>query len=106
MPYIAQSARGALDVWLLGLAEHVQLMPVEEQDGAINYAVTTLLKTVYPHRYFHFNRAIGVLECVKQEFYRTQVAPYEEIKRHDHGDVGALPPSMVSATGSSSTPLD
>jgi len=30
---------------------------------------------------------IGVLECVKQEFYRRKVAPYEDIKIIENGDI-------------------
>jgi hypothetical protein len=73
------------------LIERLRAMPLEEQDGALNYVITRLLMSLYPARYMHFNRAIGVLECVKQEFYRVAVAPYEDDKRRAHGDVTALP---------------
>jgi len=30
---------------------------------------------------------MGVLECIKQEFYRRAVAPYEDKKKEENGDV-------------------
>ena len=56
-------------------------------DGELNYVVTRILKEVYPLRYFHLNKAIGVLECIKQEYYRRVTAPYEDIKIQESGDV-------------------
>jgi hypothetical protein len=53
----------------------------------LNYIVTKILKEVYPLRYYHINKAIGVLECIKQEFYRCIAAPYEDLKKMENGDV-------------------
>jgi len=73
------------------LAELVDLLhevPEEERDGHINYVVTVLLKRVYrPPNYRRYNKAIGVLECIKMEFYRRMVGPYEEEKIRENGDV-------------------
>jgi hypothetical protein len=30
---------------------------------------------------------MGVLECIKQEFYRSDIAPYEDQKRQANGPV-------------------
>jgi hypothetical protein len=49
--------------------------------------VTKILKEIYPLRYFHLNKAIGVLECIKLEFYRRVAAPYEDLKIKEAGDV-------------------
>jgi len=56
-------------------------------DGRLNYIVTVLLKRLYTPRYFNYNRAMGVLECVKQEFYRRVVAEYENEKIKENRDV-------------------
>ena len=56
-------------------------------DGELNYVLTKILKQIYPLQYFHINKAIGVLECVKLEFYRRVAAPYEEEKMKESGDV-------------------
>jgi hypothetical protein len=45
------------------------------------------MKGLYPPKYFNYNRAIGVLECIKLEFYRRMVGPYEDIKIKEAGDV-------------------
>lgn len=37
--------------------------------------------------YAHYNEAMGVLECVKQEIYRRLIAPYEQEKCKANGDV-------------------
>ena len=62
-------------------------VPLEQVDGELNYVVTKILKDVYSLRYFHLNRAMGVLESIKQEFYRRVVAPYEDVKIDESGDV-------------------
>ena len=56
-------------------------------DGELNYVITKIMKEVYPLRYYHINKAIGVLECIKQEFYRRVAAPYEDQKMKENGDV-------------------
>jgi hypothetical protein len=61
--------------------------PIEQVDGEINYIITTILKEVYPLRYFNLNRAIGVMESCKLEFYRRVVGPYEDVKIRENGDV-------------------
>jgi hypothetical protein len=87
MPYITPDKRPAVDAVLQPLIEHIKALPMEEQDGTINYAVTKLLNQVYPHKYFHFNRALGVLSAITHEFYRRAVAPYEDTKIKENGDV-------------------
>jgi hypothetical protein len=39
-------------------------------------------------RYAEANKLMGVLACVQSEFYRLDVAPYEEEKRAQNGDIG------------------
>jgi hypothetical protein len=59
--------------------------PLENVDGDMNYVITRMIKEVYPLRYFHINRAVGLLECIKQEFYRRVAAPYEDTKIKENG---------------------
>lgn len=61
--------------------------PVDQIDGNLNYIITRILKEAYPLRYFNLNRAIGVLECCKLEYYRRVAAPYEDTKIIQNGDV-------------------
>ncbi len=87
MPYITQEERPKYDKLLIELIEVLKALPVESVDGNLNYVVTRIIKEVYPLRYFHINRAMGVLECIKQEFYRRVAAPYEDTKIEQNGDV-------------------
>jgi hypothetical protein len=97
MPYITTSQRDALDPALTDLIKAFDQartrgeIPASAVDGALNYIITRLLHAAYavktdPH-YQDFNAAVGVLESVKLELYRRYVAPYENGKMADNGDV-------------------
>ncbi len=87
MPYIKTEDRLQVDALMDPVIDHIKSLPVEQQDGVLNYVLTRMLKSVYPSRYFHFNRALGVLTAVTQEYYRVVVGPYEDGKIHEHGHV-------------------
>lgn len=55
--------------------------------GMLNYFITTVLDRVCLSTYTDFNEVIGVLECIKQEFYRRVIAPYEDKKYEANGEV-------------------
>lgn len=87
MPYIKKEQRPAVDDLINPLIEYIKSLPMEDQDGSINYAVTKMIKSVYPVKYFHLNRALGVLSAITQELYRKIIGPYEDIKIKENGDV-------------------
>ncbi len=96
MPYVKQEQRKAIDPAVDALVVAIEKATTEawpadkreEPDGCLNYAITTLLqKTIAPNRYVKFERVIGILECAKLEMYRRGVAPYENKKAREHGDV-------------------
>lgn len=88
MPYIKKEDRERYREALAQIVETLESIPEEDRDGHINYVVTVMLKRLYqPPKYRRYNKAIGVLECIKQEFYRRVVAPYEDIKMEQNGDV-------------------
>lgn len=87
MPYIQQEKRPAVDTAIAPLIAHLRSLPMEEQDGALNYAVTKVVRQVYPKKYFHLNRALGVLTAIMQELYRRIIGPYEDEKISENGDV-------------------
>jgi hypothetical protein len=62
---------------------------VPTTDGELNYCITNMcLKFLGSNpRYTDFNTVIGVLECAKLEMYRRAVAPYEDTKIIENGDV-------------------
>jgi hypothetical protein len=63
--------------------------------GELNYLITRVVqKYVWSKaacggkpNYRRFNAAIGALECAKLELYRRAVAPYEDQKIKENGDV-------------------
>jgi hypothetical protein len=87
MPYIKPERRKKYTKVLNELVNVLKALPPEEVDGELNYVVTRILKEVYPLRYYHINKAVGVLECIKQEFYRRVAIPYEDTKIRESGDV-------------------
>ena len=87
MPYIKKEHRPSIDALIDPVISHLKSLPMEDQDGSVNYLVTRIIKHVYPQKYFHYNRALGVLTAITQELYRKIVGPYEEIKIAENGDV-------------------
>lgn len=57
--------------------------------GELNYAVTILVRRYLGRtpRYADYNEAVGALESAKLELYRRMVAPYEDEKIKQNGDV-------------------
>jgi hypothetical protein len=58
--------------------------------GEVNYIISSIIWNVYRKvgpSYTLGNNLIGVLECVKQEFYRRQLGPYEDAKIKENGDI-------------------
>lgn len=59
------------------------------EEGEMNYIITTLLEYYRGGKYKYnlFNKIIGLLECIKLEYYRRMVASYENEKIDENGDV-------------------
>ncbi len=87
MPYIKKNQRSPIDKLIDPLISHLRSLPIEDQDGSLNYAVTKIIKRLYPQKYFHYNRALGVLTAITQELYRRVIGPYEDTKIKENGDV-------------------
>lgn len=88
MPYIKPEKRKRYDSVIDWAVKLLREIPEEDRDGHVNFLFTVILKRVYmPPKYRRYNKAIGVLECIKQEFYRRMVAPYENEKIRESGDV-------------------
>ena len=101
MPYVDKSDREYLEKALVELETDMRDMKASAGSltgvGILNYAITRLVSSWFdnqPRRYHDYNAAIGVLECAKQELYRRMVAPYEDVKCEQNGDVYDIP--MVS----------
>lgn len=79
MPYIKPDDRKLLSE-----------IPFPANVGELNYLITCLCCDYLGATkisYAHFNEVIGVLECVKMELYRRLLAPYEDKKMVENGDV-------------------
>ncbi len=78
MPYISKERRM--------FARH---RPMTE--GELNYAITKLCLDYLKHHggnsYANLASVISAMECAKLEFYRRKVAPYEDQKIRQNGDV-------------------
>ena len=58
--------------------------------GELNYILTVIAKEYIDRKgesYQTYNDIIGALECCKQELYRRKIAPYEDKKIKENGDV-------------------
>ena len=80
MPYIDNEARKKFDITTLQLTTA----------GELNYVISELCSQYLAQKglnYTHCNEIIGVVECVKQEFYRKVTAPHEEQKIKENGDI-------------------
>ena len=80
MPYISQEAR-----------ERLHQTGDVNTPGELNFAITEVVCGYLAAKgnlsYTNLNEVIGVLECVKQELYRRQAAPYEDLACQTSGDV-------------------
>ena len=87
MPYIEQVERSRLDELIKPIVEEFACVDIGT-DGKVNYIITRIVDGILGcESYYMLNRAIGILECVKQEFYRRVVARYEDKKCKENGDV-------------------
>ena len=48
MPYIKKAQRPPMDKLIESLIGDLKSLPLEEQDGALNYVVTKIIKNLYP----------------------------------------------------------
>lgn len=85
MPYIDPAARSELDPDVGGYRWREP-----EGAGELNYVITKLVVAYIERRgdvrYERIAEVTGVLENVKQEFYRRVAAPYEDKKIVENGD--------------------
>jgi len=106
MPYITQDDREKLKHTLNLLVYQLDSFGDEDIEGVMNYCITYILnKRMRPHsgwRYKWVNRAIGVLEAVKMEFYGRLARPYEDKAIAKNGDIDVYGEDVKSDLGISS----
>lgn len=92
MPYIEQTDREVYDPQIDALVEQLTHFGANQvpKVGHVNYVISKLIWDIFRKNgpsYTGGNNLIGVLECVKQEFYRRQLAGYEDEKIKENGDI-------------------
>jgi len=78
MPYIKQEQRT------------LNTLDAPENAGELNWAITSLIKNYFDRsaqNYQAINDIVGALDGAKAEFQRRVVAPYEDKKIKENGDV-------------------
>jgi len=88
MPYIKQEERQLYTELIFELTETLDMENANA--GHLNYIFSRVINEHFANNggnYQTANDIIGMLECVKQEFYRRQVAPYEDFKITENGDI-------------------
>jgi len=83
MPYIRKNEREILEPLVNQLANQCAT------SGDFTYAIYLLAKRMLPFAptYYHLSNIMGCLDCASKEFYRRIVAPYEDKKIVENGDV-------------------
>lgn len=80
MPYLPTVTRDKLD--------SAEIYP--ETAGDLNYQIHKVIEKYVRdagESYATYNEIVGALECIKLEVYRRAVAPYEDQKIRDNGDI-------------------
>lgn len=87
MPYIKKEQRRFWN----GIIEEIEANfdNTDISAGDLNYFISRLIwrQLEQTKNYARANELIGALECIKQEFYRRQIAPYEDKKINENGDI-------------------
>lgn len=80
MPYVKADVRDRIDKG-----------GIPANTSELDYAITRLINGYLAQKsqlaYAEFNEAVGALECAKLELYRRMLAPYEDRKIEENGDV-------------------
>lgn len=87
MPYIKQQDREKFNSSAKDIADKASCA------GDLNYALTVIIQSYIEKKglnYANCNEIVGMLDCCKMEFYRKIVAPYEEKKINENGDVSII----------------
>ncbi len=87
MPYVKQAIRQTFEPELSRI--RLLLDGGSMQPGDLNYVITAIVKTYLGQtpNYTRYNAVIGVLECAKLEVYRKWIAPFEDVKAMENGEI-------------------
>jgi hypothetical protein len=86
MPYIPKENREKVEKVLESFKELLSSSSLGP--GDMNYIITSMFDSYIKElNYSNINQAIGIIECVKLEFYRRIASIYEDVKLEENGDV-------------------
>jgi len=85
MPYIKQSEREKYNDLISEAFEKLKEAPV----GHINYVISSVIWKIWRNNpgYTLGNNLMGTLDCIMYEFYRKNLAGYEDEKEQENGPV-------------------
>jgi hypothetical protein len=93
MPYISKTDRETLDPVVDIAVSAMEKKPFEESLGDLNYLFSRIIsRHMGQVSYGKIAMATGVLENIKQEFYRRVAASYEDLKIQSNGDIQEYSP--------------
>jgi len=91
LPYIKQEKRDVLEAGIKSVVDALRQLESDDAEnnfeGNLNYLFTSIINRAYNVSYPSINDVVGVLECVKQEYYARVATPYEKQKAYENGDV-------------------
>lgn len=88
MPYISKNDRVDLDLVVDSALRALSRKSFEDSLGDLNYLFSRIIAAHMGEvAYKKIAMATGVLENIKQEFYRRVAAPYEDMKIDLCGDI-------------------
>ena len=94
MPYITKEERPRYDKLIQQVVDAlVEKFPGENgrgySEGDLNYVISSIVWKLFDKKpsYSAANKLMGVLKGVDLEFYRRKVAPYEDKKIKENGDI-------------------
>ena len=85
MPYITKERRGTIDCRLHLFTDYIHDLSA----GDLNYIFSKIVWSEFDKNpnYAKANELMGMLQGVQAEFYRRKVAPYEDEKLKENGDI-------------------
>ena len=94
MPYIKQEDRKQYDDLIAQVTDELlNKIPSDHgqnySEGDLNYIISSIVWKLFDKSpcYANANKLVGALHCVITEFERRKVAPYEDVKIKENGDL-------------------
>lgn len=87
MPYVKRGERIRYRREVSSIIDKLREESTQDRVGTFNYIISTIAVNITPKKYWYIALTIGTIICAILEFYRRIVAPYEDKKIKENGDV-------------------